>query len=487
MASHCIDNQWIEGGGQELVSHDPATGEAVWRGSAATPAQVDRAIAAARRAFEGWADLPLEQRIDLLERFAERVRAGKARLAQMICRETGKPRWEAQQEVELMISKAPVSIDAYQHRRAPSQSQVRGDLAVTQFRPHGVLAVFGPFNMPGHLPNGHIMPALLAGNTLVLKPSELTPGVGQQMMELWIEAGLPPGVLNLVQGGRDTGQAIVQHPGIDGVLFTGSYAGGRALSRTLADRPEKMLALEMGGNNPLVVHRASDLEAAAYLTILSAYLTAGQRCTCARRLIVIDDGPSRDFLDQLISMMRTIRVGRCTDEPEPFMGPLISPAAAQHVLEAQESLIQRGAKPLVKLELLPGSQTMLRPGLLDVTAAADRADEEIFGPLLQVVRVPDFDAAIEEANRTAYGLAAGLLSDEAALFDRFFRRVRAGVVNWNRQTTGASSRLPFGGIGQSGNHRPGGYYAVDYCADPVASLQRARLSLPESILPGVLR
>jgi succinylglutamic semialdehyde dehydrogenase len=292
-------------------------------------------------------------------------------------------------------------------------------------------------------------------------------------------------VLNLVQGGRSVGAALVNSEPIDGVLFTGSYGGGRAISQVLAPTPEKILALEMGGNNPLIVHGVGDMEAAAYLTILSAYITAGQRCTCARRLVVVD-GHSDRFVERVIATARHLRVGLPADEPEPFLGPVISAAAAEQVGRAQQDLLDRGAEPLLELRPCGRSPALLSPGLLDVTEVVDRPDEEVFGPLLQLIRVRDFDEAIEEANRTAYGLSAGLLCDDGDLYQRFWQRIRAGVVNWNRQMTGASGRLPFGGVGRSGNHRPSGAFAVDCCAYPVASLEADQVTMPAQRLPGVL-
>jgi len=246
----------------------------------------------------------------------------------------------------------------------------------------------------------------------------------------------------------------------------------------LVAEPGKMLALELGGNNPLVVHDVDDVDAAASLTILSAYLSAGQRCTCARRLIVPESPRGQAFIDRLAARIAGIRVGLPADEPEPFMGPVIHKAAARQLLEAQDELLARGGVALRAMEQQRGIATLLSPGLIDVTGVARRSDAEWFGPLLQLVRVPDVEAAIAEANATAYGLAAALFSDERLLWDRFRRGIRAGVVNWNRPTTGASGRLPFGGIGHSGNHRPGGSFAIDSCGYPVASLERERLEAP---------
>jgi succinylglutamic semialdehyde dehydrogenase len=344
--------------------------------------------------------------------------------------------------------------------------------------------VLGPFNFPGHLPNGHILPALLAGNTVAFKPSELTPHVGELMVRYWREAGLPDGVLNIVQGGREVGEALVAHQEINAVFFTGSFNGGRAINRALADRPGVITALEMGGNNPLIVDQAADIRAAAYLTIQSAFISAGQRCSCARRLIVPTGND--EFIETLIRMMAGVRVGPFDMEPAPFMGRVISDAAADKLLDAQRELVKRGGRMIVEMKSVEGqSRSMLRPGIIDVTDVRDRSDEELFGPLLQLIRVPDFDAAIREANATAYGLAAGLFSDDRQLYERFFHESRAGIVNWNRALTGASSRLPFGGVGHSGNGRPSAYFAADYCDYAVASIEVEKLAMPEKLAPGI--
>jgi succinylglutamic semialdehyde dehydrogenase len=450
---------------------------------------VNDAVAAARAALEPWAEMPVARRIAYLEAFAEQLRQNKAALLEIISEETGKPRWESATEVDAMIGKVALSIRANDERRRPTETVTAGVTAATRYKPHGVVAVLGPFNFPGHLPNGHIVPALLAGNTVVFKPSEHTPRTARRMVELWRAAGLPDGVLQLIEGGPDVGRALVADREIDGVFFTGSYEVGRAISRALADTPGKTAALEMGGNNPLVVHRVADLQAAAYLTIQSAYLSAGQRCSCARRLIVVDSIEADKFLDTLLAMIGRIRVGLHTDDPEPFMGRLISVAAVAKLFAQIKALGDDIPLAEHRHTLLPspapGDMRLLRPGIIDVTRACNRPDEEIFGPLLQLIRVKDFDAAIAEANNTRFGLAAGLLSDDRALWERFYRQIRAGVVNWNRPLTGASSALPFGGIGDSGNHRPSAYFAADYCSYPVASLEIDRAAMPEKLTPGI--
>lgn len=462
-------------------SLNPATGERVWTGPAASAADVHRAVATARAAFPAWSARPLEERAAVLRAFAQQLAARQDALADLIAREIGKPRWEALTEVQAMIGKIELAIAAHAKRCG----EFRSTTGVTRFKPHGVVAVLGPFNFPGHLPNGHIAPALLAGNTVVFKPSELAPAVAEKTVALWTAAGLPSGALVVVPGGRETGAALAAHRGLDGLFFTGSARAGLALSELFAKAPERILALEMGGNNPLVVHRAADTRAAVALALQSAFLSAGQRCTCARRLIVPADDEDDAFVAALVAATLRLRVGAPTDRPEPFMGPVVSTRAAEQLLAAQAELVARGAVPLVEMRRLRENTGLVSPAILDVTDVADRADEELFGPLLQLVRVPDFDGALAEANATQFGLAAGLISDDRALYEKFHRTVRAGIVNWNQPLTGASSAAPFGGVGRSGNHRPSAYFAADYCSYPVASIETPKLKLPATLPPGL--
>jgi succinylglutamic semialdehyde dehydrogenase len=484
-AQHFINGNWITGDGAELIWQSPVDGKSTWLGHAASIEQIDTAITAARKALAFWSRRPLAERITSLEAFAGELQERKDDLIGTISNETGKPNWEAASEVDTMIRKVALSVAAYRERRRPSEAENGGELSATRYKPHGVAAVFGPFNFPGHLPNGHIVPALLAGNTVVFKPSEQAPLVADMTMRAWEAADLPPGVINCVQGGRDVGAALASHPGLDGIFFTGSFGAGKSLSRAVAEMPGKILALEMGGNNPLVIWSAKDHAAAAYFTILSAFITAGQRCSCARRLIVPTGSEGDAYLDAVVASARKLRIGVPMNRPEPFMGTVISIAAADHILAAHDDLLGRGGVGLLPMQRQTASPALLSPGIIDVTSVHDRADAEIFGPLLQVIRVPDWEAAIREANNTSYGLCAGLLSDDPELYGRFYESARAGLINWNRPTTGASSSLPFGGIGNSGNHRPSGSWAADYCSYPVASLECSTLRTPNQRLPGI--
>jgi len=485
MTTHYIAGQWQAGEGATLESLDPVSQAVVWSGRAASAGQVDTAVAAARAAFPAWARRPLEERIAVLEAFAATLKARSDELARAIGEETGKPLWEASTEVTSMVNKVAISVQAYRERTGIKSGPLADATAVLRHKPHGVVAVFGPYNFPGHLPNGHIVPALLAGNCVIFKPSELTPKVAELTVRAWIDAGLPAGVLNLVQGARDTGVALAAHADIDGLFFTGSSRTGNLLHSQFGGQPQKILALEMGGNNPLIVDEVKDIDAAVYTIIQSAFISAGQRCTCARRLLVPAGEWGDALLARLVAVTASIKVGRFDEQPAPFMGSVISLAAAEHLLKAQEQLLANGAVALLAMSQPLEGAALLTPGILDVSGVAQRPDEEFFGPLLQVIRYGDFDEAVREANATQYGLAAGLLSDSRERFEGFLLDSRAGIVNWNKQLTGAASSAPFGGIGASGNHRPSAYYAADYCAYPVASLESESLALPATLTPGV--
>ncbi|HHG8774375.1 TPA: succinylglutamate-semialdehyde dehydrogenase [Raoultella planticola] len=479
-----IAGQWLPGSGPQLTKLAPEDRSVLWQAASAGAAEVQAACAAARAAFYPWSHLPVSERIACVQRFAALLEAGKETLATLISRETSKPLWETRTEVQAMIGKAGISIEAYHERTGQRETVMPDGKALLRHKPHGVMAVFGPYNFPGHLPNGHIIPALIAGNTVVFKPSELTPATAELTVKLWQQAGIPDGVINLIQGDKETGQALLENRDIDGVLFTGSAAAGFHFHRYLGGQPEKMLALEMGGNNALIVADVADSDAALNVIIQSAFISAGQRCTCARRLVIKRGAEGDALLQRLVAASARIRVGKWDTEPQPFMGGVISQQAAQGMLAAQEQLEGLGGRVLLRLTQPDPDSTVLTPGIIDVSGI-EVPDEEYFGPLLTIVRYDSFDEAIRIANNTRYGLAAGLISADPALFERFADEARAGIVNWNKPLTGASSKAPFGGVGASGNHRASAWYAADYCAWPMASLVSETLTLPATTSPGL--
>lgn len=491
---HYINGQWVAGTGNAFQSIDPADASLVWEAKAAGPEQVDAALKAARKAFPAWANSSLEYRLDIIKKFAEKVKENTDLLATLISRETGKPFWETKTEVATTIGKVGISEKSYHERtgtKATAMPAIGGSnvSAHLRHRPHGVVAVFGPYNFPAHLPNGHIVPALIAGNTIVLKPSEQTPAVSDLIIQLWQAAGLPDGVLNLVQGEKETSIALANHDELDGLFFTGSPEVGHILHKAYAGHPGKILALEMGGNNPLLVSdKTQDLDAVIHEIVQSAFLSAGQRCTCARRLLVPNNAHGEAILAKLIEVTKGLKIDRFDAQDQPFMGPLVSAQAADNIATAFARLVGLGADTLLAAERGEANTGFISPGILDVTELAAKGelpDEEYFGPLLTVVRYDDMDQAMSLANATKFGLSAGILSDDKTEYEWFLQHSRAGIINWNRQTTGAAGTAPFGGTGASGNHRSSAYYAADYCSYPVSSIEVDALTVPETLVPGI--
>ena len=452
----------------EILSFEPATGAEMWRGRIGN---VDDIVSRARRAWPAWAAQPLATRMELVRRFANEVRKEADKLATVIARETGKPMWEARSEVESVVAKVEISIRAYAERTAQRKldNALQGTTAV-RHKPHGVMAVLGPYNFPAHLPNGHIVPALIAGNVIVFKPSEKTPATAELLVQCFHKAGISAAVVQLLVGGPQEGQDLVAHEGVDGVLFTGSAHTGIAINRRLSARPDKIVALEMGGNNPIVVWDTPKITDAAVLIVQSAFTTAGQRCSAARRLI-IKSSLYDAVMAEVKALADRIIFGAPFDEPAPFMGPVIDNAAADGLTESFLYLLSHGGKAIKHLVRPDDRLPFLSPAIIDTTGMKDRPDVELFGPILQVIRVDDFDQAIAEANATRFGLSASLVGGNPQDYNRFWANVRSGVINWNRPTTGANSAAPFGGVGLSGNHRPSAFYAADYCAYPVSSTE----------------
>lgn len=484
MPKHYINGQWVAGQGDLFTSANPADGTIIWQGTNATETEISAACDAAHDALPKWIQLGVVGRAKCIENFVKQVEAKRDELTVLIAQEAGKPIWEAKTEVSAVIGKANLSIQAYNERFLEKEIANPDATSHIRYKPHGVVAVLGPFNFPAHLSNGHIIPAILAGNTVVYKPSELTPAVAEFILQCWHDSGLPAGVINGIQGGINSAKALLNQD-VQGVYFTGSYRAGVQINKHFSDKPEIILALEMGGNNPLIIDAVKNIPAAVYYTLLSSFITAGQRCTCARRVLIPDNDLGDAFLNQFIKASKALHVGPYTNEPEPFMGPVISHNHALTHLKAQQSLQEAGGNSLLTMTLLSDNSGFLSPGIIDMTNIKNPSDEEIFAPLAQIYRYQHFEDALVLANQTRYGLVAGLLSDSSEHYQTFYQTIRAGLINWNRPTTGSASNLPFGGVGRSGNHRPSGYFAGDYCAYPIASMEQPILQVPTQQLPGI--
>lgn len=461
----------------------------LWEG-APEASHIDQAVAAARSAQGPWALRPQEERFAALRRVQERFQERAEDIALLIAAETGKPLWEARQEAAALSGKIDITLD----EQGPGLARVRPyEVAITPtrtgrafFRPHGVMAVVGPFNFPAHLPNGHIVPALAMGCAVVFKPSEKTPATGQLLAQLFreglAEAGADPALVTLVHGAGDVAAQLVSHSDIDGVLFTGSWPVGRRILEANLDRPSRLIALEMGGDNASLVLEDADLKQAVVECCRTAYATAGQRCTCCRRIVVHRAVADR-FIDAFVRCAGALVVGDpLVEDPAPFMGPVIRPEVRDAALAFVEQLEAAGAEPLLApraVRDVPGCEAggFLTPGLHRVerfVAEEDPrhagCDVEVFAPVARLCVVSDFEEGLAQVNATRYGLAASIFTCDVEKHRAFQQLARAGCVNVNTGTAGASSALPFGGLGLSGNHRPAAAFAPDYCVHPVASL-----------------
>jgi len=449
---------------------------AVWDAAA-----VDEAVGRARRAFPAWRDAGFEARAAVLRRFAILARERSDALAELIAREVGKALWDARSEAGLLAAKVDATLDA---GMAHVRTIEAGAGARATFHPRGVLAVLGPFNFPAHLPNGHIVPALATGNTVVFKPSDLAPAVGEALWRSFRDAGLPRGVFELVQGRAETGRALALHPAVNGVLFTGSYAVGRALREATLDQPGKLLALELGGRNAMIVWHDADLRLAVAEAALSIAASTGQRCSSLSRIFVarplVDE-----FIDRLAKQLGALTIGPPL-EPGVFMGPLISRAAFERVTRLRAAAVAAGGERVFRGEtnrLAPYiAPSLVRFPTLDQSHPAQR--EEIFGPEAAVYAVDDLDQAIAAVNDSDYGLAASVMSADRGVYEHCIGRIDTGILNWNRGTIGASGKLPFGGSKQSGNDRPAGITSTVYCTTPQAHLEYEGELDPKTLPPG---
>jgi succinylglutamic semialdehyde dehydrogenase len=482
--SDYIGGRFIPIAGDSIVSRNPASpGEIIWTGSPRAE-HVDLAVSAARRAWPAWSSAPIADRIDLLRRWQKSCQKHADAIAGLITDEMGKILTESRMEASGLSAKVDITLDEHSMSRVREYevpvSATRAGFC--RFKSHGVMAVIAPFNFPAHLANGHFVPALLMGNTVILKPSDKVPAVGQMIAEMMHEAGTPPGVFNVVQGGGEVASRLVNHDDIDGILFTGSWPVGRTILEANLDQPGRIIALEMGGNAPAVVMPSANLKQAVIECVRATFATTGQRCTCTRRIIVHRAIADR-FIRAFCKSVSLLLVGPGRSEEPVFMGPVVNEQSAEAVLHAQSALLQSGARVLVQATRMDRPGAFVTPSVVEVDSFSLDRDDEVFGPLAQICVVENLDGAIQQANMTRYGLVSAIFTNDEEEWRRFFRESRAGCINWNNGTAGASSKLPFGGIGFSGNHRPAGAFSVDYCAYPVANMveKGADASIPEGM------
>ena len=445
---------------------------------------IEDAVGAGKRAFSIWSRKSLADRSEFVKKYQTVLRRREAELVEMISREVGKPLWESQAEVLAMIGKVDVSLgEGLKHVSDYSvvlkgESSTEKVMGYCRYKPRGVLAVIGPFSFPGHLPSGHFIPALITGNTVVFKPSEKTPMVGQLIAECFQEAGFPKGVFNLLQGEREVGRRLCVHEDIAGILFTGSNEVGTRIKQDTLQQHWKLLVLEMGGKNPALIWEDADFEGALQETLSGAFMTAGQRCTSTSRILV-----HRKLYDQFVTRFHEQAKSFKIDHPfrNPFMGPLIDQSAVDRNQKFLGIASREGCEVIMRgksLELgcagyyVTPSICLIKNPTLEGTKKSVYQQTELFVPHVAILPIDDLDEAIAQANLTQYGLVASVFTQDRKTYLRCLDGLQFGLIHWNKSTVGASSQLPFGGLKKSGNHFPTAISAAQYCTYPVASLEQ---------------
>ncbi|GAA6623880.1 aldehyde dehydrogenase family protein [Scytonema sp. NUACC26] len=454
-----------------LESRNPADRrEVVATFPRSTATDVETAVAAARHAYRSWRLVPAPARAEYIQRVGELLRKYKEELALLMSREMGKPLTEARGDVQEGIDCAYYS--AGEGRRLFGQttpSEMPNKFAMTVRMPVGVCALITPWNFPVAIPCWKAMPALVCGNTVIFKPAEDTPACATKLVEIFAEAGLPEGVINLVHGvGEEAGKALVEHPDVDLVSFTGSSETGAFVASTCG-RTHKRVCLEMGGKNAQIVMEDADLQLALDGAIWGAFGTAGQRCTATSRLLLHRDIKEK-FTDMLKERTSRLRLGAGTD-PKTDVGSIVNQKQLQRVSKYLDIAREEGAKVLIGGEVATkeGLQNgyFFQPTILDfVTPQMRVAREEIFGPVVVLIEVDSFEEAIAILNDTPYGLSSSIYTRDINRAFAAMRDIEAGITYINGPTIGAEVHLPFGGVKQTGNgHREAGTAVLDVFTD----------------------
>jgi succinylglutamic semialdehyde dehydrogenase len=434
---------------------------------------LDEAVIDAKKGFQVWRSYSLEKRLEYLERLKTSLQKREKEIATAISLESGKAFWESTVEAQALASK----IDITREISLPMMKQMEGFGRQTsssefRFHPHGICAVYGPFNFPLHLAHGHIVPALMMGNVVLFKPSEYTNASASLYSQAFEEAGFPSGVYQCVLGGAQLGENISRHPDVDAIFFTGSALVGRKITEASFETHgdfRRLIALELGGKNASIVHEDADLDLAVASCLFSAYATTGQRCTCSSRIFV-HQRLIKDFEKRFLQKLTQLSYGD-PFQSQTFMGPLIHPASLTNFLKHLETARSEGFESLKESETVDSNSCVVSPSLYRSSNPhrdhlQSSLQQEFFGPNSILIPYERTEDLVTWHEATPYGLAASVFSSSAAFFDRMDHELKVGLLNWNRPSVGASSKLPFGGWKASGNHWPAGSFASLYCARP---------------------
>ncbi|HZD42147.1 MAG TPA: aldehyde dehydrogenase family protein [Terriglobales bacterium] len=427
---------------------------------------VDDAVRAARKAFAAWRQVPAPKRGEMLYRVGEMLRNRKEEIARLMTREMGKILKETRGDVQEGIDTAFYA--AGEGRRLfgeTTPSELPDKFALSVRLPIGVCGLITPWNFPMAIPTWKLFPALLCGNTVILKPAEDTPHTAVKLFEIFDEAGFPPGVVNLIHGrGEEAGAALVRHPDVQLISFTGSAAVGRAIA-SACGQDLKRVSLELGGKNAQIVMEDADLDLALQGALWGAFGTTGQRCTATSRLILHRD-IKETLTGRLVARAQNLRIGDGLDESVE-MGPLINPAARDKVQRYIEIGRQEGARLLTGGARYEkdacGEGYFFEPTIFDGVRPSMRiAQEEIFGPVLSIIEVKSFEEALDVTNGVRYGLSSAIYTRDVSRVFRAMRDIEAGITYVNGPTIGAEVHLPFGGVKDTGNgHREAGTTVYD--------------------------
>lgn len=464
-----INGEWIESASSRTVNNiNPAnTDDVIGTVKQANREEARRAVEAAAASFSAWRSTPAPARGRIVARAARLLEDHKEELAQLLTREEGKTISESRGELQRAINVADFCAGESRRMNGETiQSELPNNFAYTLKQPLGVVACITPWNFPVAIPVWKIAPALVAGNTVVFKPATLTPATGVRIVELFAAAGIPPGVLNLVLGsGSEAGDEIINHPAVKAVSFTGSNEVGIRLYEEVSRRGAKVQC-EMGGKNPVVILEDADLDLTVESTVQGAFGSSGQRCTATSRAIVVSD-IADEFVERLRKRADSMRIGNGAD-PETEMGPSVDESQYKTVLKYIDIGREDGATLLSGGARASGNGLdkgfFVKPTIFDhVTPDMRIAREEIFGPVLSVLRVKDFEEAMTVANDTEYGLSSSIFSNDATRIFRFVDEIETGMTHINSPTTGGEAHIPFGGIKGTGiGDREQGSTALDF-------------------------
>jgi methylmalonic acid semialdehyde dehydrogenase len=467
-----IGGKWLESSSSKIVENiNPAnTDDVIGSVRQATREEATQAVDAAADAFRGWRNTPAPARGKIVARAARLMEDHKEELAQILTREEGKTIAESRGELQRSINVADFCAGESRRMNGETiQSELPANFAYTIKQPLGVVACVTPWNFPVAIPVWKIAPALVAGNTVVFKPATLTPATGIRIVELFEEAGIPPGVLNLIIGsGSEAGDAIINHPAVKAISFTGSNQVGIRLYEEASRRGAKVQC-EMGGKNPVVVMEDADMDLAVESTAQGAFGSSGQRCTATSRAVVVND-VADEFVERLANRATSMRIGAGSD-PATEMGPSVDESQFKTVLSYIDIGRDDGAKLVCGGSRATGTGLdkgyFVNPTVFDhVTPDMRIAREEIFGPVLSVLRVKDFDEALQVANDCEYGLSSSIFTNDSVRVFRFVDEIETGMTHINSPTTGGEAHIPFGGIKGTGiGDREQGSTALDFYTD----------------------